>query len=256
MTKWFYASSFGYDVLLYTHTDSLPDGVTQHFVKILGAKQAIFTLGYETLFAHDWDSYIPRLSAVPLSLFLDEWPLSSVIMQGDANLCSCALLYRKTPALHGIFQDWWNLALTGHFGDHKSLHDQPALTHIVFQYLSTLLGEPELYPDSERELLEEGEPMENMNVSSLFDFRDKLLSAHSKFGFVGLDFWSDSYDPTHVFLHSCKGLWWGCVPQYAPALLKHHGHDWGITHDEVANELFETMIAWTHPRGQLYVFPP
>jgi hypothetical protein len=51
------------------------------------------------------------------------------------------------------------------------------------------------------------------------------LQDGSHFGFVGLEMMFDNHlNYPRIGLHSCHGLFWGCIPDDAPALLMHTGH--------------------------------
>jgi hypothetical protein len=51
------------------------------------------------------------------------------------------------------------------------------------------------------------------------------LQAGSHFGFIGLEMMFDNHlNYPRIGLHSCHGLFWGCIPDDAPALLMHTGH--------------------------------
>lgn len=111
-TLWYYAHSQNYALELYTHNDTLPANVTGHFVKIQGVK-TMFALGYDYVLGLDWDMYISPYTAVPLSVFFSEWPRASILVQGEDNMCTGAVLYRNTHAAVRFLQHWWELALTG-----------------------------------------------------------------------------------------------------------------------------------------------
>lgn len=96
LIKLLYANSLGYDVLLYTHNQELPPGVPAYFIKSVGAKLAMFTLGYRFVLGHDWNTYMSPFTAVPLSGFFSEWPSASIILQDEPNLCAGVILYCKT----------------------------------------------------------------------------------------------------------------------------------------------------------------
>jgi hypothetical protein len=51
------------------------------------------------------------------------------------------------------------------------------------------------------------------------------LQSGSHFGFIGLEMMFDNHlNYPRIGLHSCHGLFWGCIPDDAPALLMHTGH--------------------------------
>ena len=115
LTMWHYAAYLGYDILLYTRAAPLPFNVTGHFSKIPAAYGALYGLGYDYVLGTDWDAFIEPLTAVPIPALTHGFAKAGLFLQFEANLCSCALLYRRNDALRDILKDWWAMGSTGMF---------------------------------------------------------------------------------------------------------------------------------------------
>ncbi|KAF8060318.1 LHT2 [Scenedesmus sp. PABB004] len=242
---WHYAHALGYALEVYTHGAALPPNVTGHFAKLLGVA-AMFEREYDQarrggaaqrgrgrgrgaqlapragVLGLDWDMYIHPASAVPLSAFFAEAPSAS----GEDNLCTGAVLYRNTPAAAGVLSEWWAAALGGCCW-RGPLHDQVAFKHVLLRRLAAAAGEPGLYPAAEAAKLAAGRSPHGPGVAALRRLAPRLREAGFEFGFVGLEMGlppSERDALPRVGLHSCHGLFWGCIPADRPALLMHTGH--------------------------------
>ena len=85
-----------------------------------------------------------------------------------------------------------------------------------------------------------------MQPRCLYKHRAKL-ARDSRFGFVGLQADSSDHNERQVALNSCLGMWAGCIPTDAPALVYHHGA--AVFDDEYLKQFRGPIVAalelWT-----------
>eukprot|EP00775_Hariotina_reticulata_P007855 gene7855-8051_t len=208
MTVWSYAMSMGYGLELYVHRSPLPPQMTGHFVKIPGVL-SMFKHGYDYVLGMDWDMYIEPSSGVPLSTFFDEWPTASILIQGESNLCTAALLYRNTPAATKWLNHWWNMGVSGCCRVHT--FDQIAFKHMLHEYMKNFTGNTSLYSAQTWSL------MQLLSTGQMPEAWQKLQDRPGK---------GPGSEP-HFLLeppHTNVQTWWGCVPKDSPALLMHTSH--------------------------------
>jgi hypothetical protein len=273
LTHWNYANSWGYGLQLYVHDSPLPPQVPGHFAKIWGIKR-MFDLGYDYVLGLDWDMYIHPESSVPLSSFFNEWPSASVMVQGESNLNTGAVLYRNTADARKWLDHWWDMGVSGCCQIHT--FDQIAFKHMLQSYMRNVTGNNALYSNKTQQLFKQLasgrmpslqlpppeqrvrgvnhephfllEPPQT-DIGTWLALKQGLQASGSEFGFVGLGVHEadspgsgqPSVDSSSnnscaanatrsaagkgpVALHSCHGIWWGCVPANAPALLMHTSH--------------------------------
>ena len=137
---------------------------------------------------------------------------AGILIQAEARLCSCALLYRRQENTKQLLHQWWDVGTLGKF---IRPYDQGALKYIMKRYLTDLLGTKNIYNDSDYRQPANQSPV----LGELYKHMEQLKMA-SDFGFIGLD---AAHDATRVSLHSCNGRWEGCIPKDAPALVHHSG---------------------------------
>jgi hypothetical protein len=234
LAHWFYAIQHGYDVLLYTRAVPMPPKMTGHFSKIHGIHGALFRLGYDLVLGVDWDSYVDPLAAVPIEQFAVEWPKAGLLLQFEQNMCSCVIIYRRSPRTLWLLDEWWTVGRTGDFT--YGIHDQAALKHIMQQHLVNITGSDLFFPPGEP-----GSRNEPPQVQlATFLLHKRQIAAESVFGFVGLHV---PHRMSQVSLHSCGGRWVGCIPAEAPALVQHHGHHHYYVRDYMPR-LMEALRMW------------
>jgi hypothetical protein len=284
LTHWNYANSWGYGLELYVHDSPLPPQVSGHFAKIWGIKR-MFDLGYDYVLGLDWDMYIHPGSSVPLSSFFDEWPSASVMLQGESNLNTGALLYRNTPQARKWLDHWWHMGVSGCCQIHT--FDQIAFKHMLQSYMRNVTGNNALYSNKTQQLFRqlatgnmpslELPPVEQRvrgvnhephflleppqtDVGVWLELKQGLQASGSEFGFVGLgvhDSGANAANATSsrvpVALHSCHGIWWGCVPSNSSALLMHTSHRRTPDTDGfawLAEKIVNALSAWRQATKQ------
>jgi hypothetical protein len=110
---------------------------------------------------------------------------------------------------------------------------------MLYEYVLSIVGE-ENAPEEQftMDTITTIEDPELLKPTFLHRYREQLM-ARSHVAFLGLHA-EGEHRVREVALYSCLGMWAGCIPTQAPALVYHHGS--GVFSDQYLEQFFPAVL--------------
>lgn len=229
--KLLYAKLFRYTLYVYHgRAAALPPELGPCFHKI-PAIEAVLRLGEPFVLYSDLDTLMLPSTAWPVHTIVSR-PLT---LQAESSLCADVLLFAHHPLSFAFLRDWWQVGVKSKCCAFHP-YDQIALKYTLGVWLSNFTREPVHTQRSFVELLTGREP----SAQAAFLAVDAPFVTF----YGGAARITRALAPPQVQLHSCLGLWGGCISPQQPALLYHTGGSaWhGLTSRESLQELLDWWL--------------